>query len=377
MTRRLVGKVGVLVLIGVAVAVGLVPTIFLGAPQGGGAEASEPPTQAPASIAPASPVRLSLPDDAYDLAYDQARGLVWLAVMASSQPDWLYAVAQDGSVTSWPLPDSDYNGYVSQIEVDAAGAIWVSQEYALIRFDPESKSYQILDLAKSSPEALPGALDPASPNPGTWISALAPYGDGILVARNNVASLVAYDAHLKPLSTIPLPPELAGARDLLSVGNVIFVLGGRTNIDVLAMIDENGTVMHEAHALSGTPQSRLALMSDGSLLTTGTTSSIVSPDTARVEAGLTCQGLAASSIAAPDPRGGSVCYDDTTGAVRRDGSNAVLFQLPMVKGQVNDPISHMPVTVTAAPSPSAMIVDKDGTIWFFVLGTHELVGLPD
>jgi hypothetical protein len=127
---------GVLTLIGFVVGVALIAALLVLRPR----QAAEPgvskaspsgpvASQIPSATAATSAVSMTLPADSYDLAYDRARGLLWLAIMQISAPDWLYAIRADGGFERWSLPDVQHNGYLSQIEVDSHGAVWVTEAY--------------------------------------------------------------------------------------------------------------------------------------------------------------------------------------------------------------------------------------------------------
>jgi hypothetical protein len=118
----------------------------------------------------------------------------------------------------------------------------------LARFDPETERVSSLALDEEAPDALPDALDPGNPNPGTWISAIAPFGDGVLVARKNVAAFVAYDSALELVSTIHVAPQFSGPSDLLVEGSGVVALGGQTTLDRLALFSLDGALMRETAA---------------------------------------------------------------------------------------------------------------------------------
>lgn len=315
---------------------------------------------------------LTLEADSYDLVYDEQRGLVWLAVMRISEPDWLYAVSANGDLDRWALPDSQHNGYLSQVEIDATGAVWVSQEYVLTRFDPQTEEITSLSLPEDAPGALPGALGPGNPLPGTWISAIAPYGDGVLVARNNVATFVAYDAALQTVTSIPIPAEYAGARDLIASTEGIVAIGGQRELDRLAIFSAGGELLRETRGIAGVPESRLSVLGPGAVMVTGSPPSIVSLVDLHPEGVPSCTGPPAT-VAAADRAGRTFCYDQSTATVLRDGEGvSVVAQLDMIEGEIWAPPPGDRVTVRTAPSLTDMVVDKNGTVWFFVLGPHQL-----
>lgn len=103
----------------------------------------------------------------------------------------------------------------------------LNSDYAMVRFDPETGrvSQSTFDLQTDS--ALPGALDPETPMPGTWISAFDVQDEEIIVARNNVPELsVLRDSTMEVGYTIPLPTSYAGALRVIEHEGSIFLLTG-------------------------------------------------------------------------------------------------------------------------------------------------------
>ena len=77
-------------------------------------------------------------------------------------------------------------------------------------------------------------LPPRSPgtdwaNGGTWVSAIAADGDGILVARNQVPFLVRLGPALTVTNTIDIPSSFAGATGLAVSGDHLFMTEGAIN----------------------------------------------------------------------------------------------------------------------------------------------------
>jgi hypothetical protein len=330
-----------------------------------------------ASAIPSLPaVSLTLPADSYDLAYDQARGVVWLAVMQISEPDWLYAVGADGSFERWPLPEVQHNGFLSQVEIDSQGAVWVTEEYVLTRFDPASGEASSIALSEEAPDAIPGALDPGNPNPGTWLSAIAPFGDGVLAARNNVAAFVGYDSTLASVATIRVASPYAGPSDLLVTGDRIVALGGQATLDRLALFSLDGTLVRETGGIAATPETRLSSAGDSTILVTGNPPSIVTLTDLAIHQVAGC-GMAAGATMAEFGNGeDTICYDRQSATIRRAGNGeAVVVQLEMTEGEIWQPPPGGRVKVRTAPTLSDMLVDRNQTLWFFILGSSELRGV--
>jgi hypothetical protein len=212
---------------------------------------AEPVTgEGPATSSAPGPVAQSvvgLAGDAYDLEYDRVRGKLWLAIMRATGPDELVAVdVETLEQAAWTLPDADYGGFVSRVKIGADGVVWVTQPYRLVRFDPASSSLVERAFDLVVPDALPNALDPAAPLPGTWISAIAPDADTIVVARNNVPYLVRLDDSLAEVERIPVPDPYAGAQDLVvAATDRIWLLSGPTVPAAVVLLGRNGEVVSE------------------------------------------------------------------------------------------------------------------------------------
>jgi hypothetical protein len=377
---------GSLALIGSVIGVGLIAVLLIFRPDSPGESTASDSRSASAVAsldatvpsAPASmpPVSVTLPDDSYDLAYDPPRGLLWLAVMQISEPDWLYAVGTDATFERWPLPDVQHNGYLSQVEVDSHGAVWVTEGYVLARFDPDTHKTMSLSLAEEAPDALPDALDSGNPNAGTWISAIAPFGDGVLVARNNVAAFVAYDSTLEPVTTIHVAPPYAGPSDLLVTGDGIVALGSQTSLDRLAFFSLDGTLVRETGGVAGMPETRLSPARDNAMLVTGSPPSIVTLPDLDIRQVTGCGWALGATLAELSNSEDTICYDGQTATIRRVGDGeGVVAQLEMSEGEVWAPPPGGLVKIHTAPSLADMVVDKNQTLWFFILGSSELRGV--
>jgi streptogramin lyase len=332
------------------------------------------PTQSASAATNADSVlAVKVDEDTYDLTYDAERGLVWFAVMQISGPDWLYAVAADGESSRWSLPDSTHNGYLSHIIVDDEGAIWITQEYVLTRFDPTSETMRSVELPLESPFELVDALDPNNPAPGTWISAVAPVPGGVVLARNNVAAILGYDRKLQPTRQVAIPQEYAGARDIIPDPVGLVVLGGQTQLGRVAVISENGKVLRSGTISSGIPESRLVPAGNNILVTGAPPSFISANDLGPTPAGA-CTASAHATVATAGAGGIVACYDSTTGSLLRGvGEAAVaITQLPVEQSEVVRPPPAGPVTVRTAPTITDMTVDVQGRVWFFVQNDHEL-----
>jgi len=162
--------------------------------------------------------------DADTLVYDSIRSVVWIPVTQAVGRDYLYRYDPATKTSArWELPELTYRGMFSQVIVDGSGAVWVYGDgYNLVRFEPETgtlKSYAF-------PLEVPGT-DWA--NGGTWVSAIAADGDGILVARSQVPFIVRLGPALTVTKTIDIPSSFAGATGLAVSGDHLFMTEGTMN----------------------------------------------------------------------------------------------------------------------------------------------------
>jgi hypothetical protein len=315
---------------------------------------------------------LAVPGEVYDLAYDEERGLLWFALMQISDKDWLYSVSVlDATERRWELPDSTHNGYLSHVKIGDDGVVWVSQEYSLTRFDPDAEAVASVALDLEVDLALPDALDHTNPLPGTWISAITPYRDGVLVARNNVAGLSYFDSELIVRDVIPVP-AVAGPRDLaVTPAGQILALGNQSELDRMAVVSESGMLIADLHGVSGIPESRVTVHQDVALV-----SGKPAAEVNLVNLTLSLPPAAGSELVAAHPDGGYVGYLAATGRLQHLRSSQLVetVDLPMFEGEVfaPPPGDRVPVRVTA--SVTDLVVDVNGRAWYFVLEERMLHG---
>jgi len=193
---------------------------------------SPSPSEGPAAVTGATPtpgatdswpgrVVATFVAEADALTYDTGRQVVWIAVTQSSGPDYLYRYdPAQGTTSRWVLPATTYAGVLAQVLVDDSGAVWVNDDgYRLVRFDPAHERMTSIVLALKVP-----GTDWA--NGGTWVSAIAADGDGVLVARNGVPTLTRLGPSLAVTATIALPSGFAGATGLAVAGGHLFLTAG-------------------------------------------------------------------------------------------------------------------------------------------------------
>ena len=300
----------------------------------------------------------------FEIAVDRAKGRIWLATIQPAAKDTLWAVdMRTGGVRGFDLPDVDYNGFTTHIRVGEDGAVWVSLPYELVRVDPESGEVTSVRFAEKVEGALPGALDAGATLPGTWLSAILPYGAGVLVARNHVPYLTQVSADLTVSRGADVGEGYAGAADLAR--------GADGSIYLLPPMDDpSGAVS----VLGGSTIPGTEKLAPRRLLVDGSTVSVLSAEGTTIAVTDADPGAGARE---PWTRingaGTKVQYDATAGTlVRRaaDGSQQVL-QLEQVTGVTSgggpDPETgkERPVdtTVTVPDRVTDFVVADDGTVW--------------
>lgn len=165
-----------------------------GAAPAGLADPSETwPVAQPAGPPPVEPVVLASDPTwhATQLVEDRAGG-VWSLWCAESGGGQVRVAAPDNSVTVYPMEGistATSRCETSRLAVTDDGAVWASLGYRVWRVDPAAgdatAAVTSWEFPVDEPTALPGATDWA----GTWITALAADGDGVLVTRLNLPAL--------------------------------------------------------------------------------------------------------------------------------------------------------------------------------------------
>ncbi len=134
-----------------------------------------------------------LPEVAWDLEYDPVTDVLWF-VAGSGDDASLYYLEREALRRATNLPKDEYSGVHHRVQVLPEGDVMLNGDYGLIRYDAESGNVERLEFELASQDALPGALDPNNPLPGTWISAFTVNDDLTYVARNNVPFVEVVDS---------------------------------------------------------------------------------------------------------------------------------------------------------------------------------------
>jgi hypothetical protein len=307
---------------------------------------------------------VALGGDLYDLVYDVHRDAIWAAVFSLRDPDELVRVdAESEDVRRWPLPETEHNGYLGQIELDEHGVVWVFANYSLARFDPATEVMRSVVLPEEVEDAIPTALDRDDPLPGTWISSIAVIDDRVLVARNNVPYLTQFGPTLEASRDIDLPANYMGARDVARRGASTYVLSGpKAPESSWAEITAGAVVVW---ADDGYPEERFVTFGERLMTSSGRT--IVGPETSRT--------LGPGSLAAFDIEGRIVAFDHSTSRITVTFGGDVIQEasLPTVNIEFYPPPPETEaVVVNQAPPLTAIVVDTRGAFWYAVRGDQGL-----
>jgi hypothetical protein len=340
--------------------------------------------QSSSEVATASVTEIALPiadsqTSVGDLAYDQSHDAIWF-VGGDGGARFVFRIdTTSGHIDKWPLPAGGYAGVYVQVKTDAAGVVWIADDYQIVRFDPATHHATAHHFSTGVPGALPGALTGSSP--GTWVSAIAPTNGGALVARHNVPWLTRLDDSLREVGKTPLPQGDEGAQDLAVIGQTIFVERDEHNgvtpgVDIL---DLRGQRLAPVPGQGG----RLEVVGERVLRHGRDPYSNV--DVEWVEQDGSTELVGSGSAAFADPRGGVTLFR------RLPGYDDALQRV--VKGQVLSQIAYKGELVqlnrcggSFAPSGSSLppscgeafilfqlsdlITDRNGVTWYVTTNTR-------
>ena len=177
----------------------------------------------PPAAAPAGPIASVYADTKRPLsamAWDETRQSLWVVTWNTGPNGELTRVGLNGSTQSWSLPNGPdlqiqpkiqagldqgtqpaarYDWTATDIVVDGEGVVWIAAGYGLVRFDPATGKSRL----KVFPE--PDLTKLYVLDGGSWMSAIAADGDGVLVARNGNRQLTRVNESLAEAGTINLP----------------------------------------------------------------------------------------------------------------------------------------------------------------------------
>jgi hypothetical protein len=376
-----VALAAILVVIGYAVFASLNqgPTSGSTAPSGSAspsASGEASPTLAPTPSVAEVPLPLSEGQTFIsDLAYDQARNAIWFVGFDGSDKFVFRVNAATSQVEKWPLPPGDYVGVYVQVKTDAAGIVWISDGYQVVRFDPATHQATTHEFSLNVPGALPGAL--TGGNPGTWVSGIVPSNGGLLVARHNVPWLTRLDASLAEVGRIPVSADDAGAQDLAVIGSTIFLErdGAALGLD---LIDQSGSLLASVPGQGG----RLEVAGDRVLRHGRSSQYDVTIEWVNTDG--TTEAVGQGNSAYPDPRGGVTLFRHVNGIQDQELQrvvNGTVVSSVTLQGRTVQP-NDCPAVIAPSGSiqptcPEArimfdlsdLVTDADGVTWYVSTNT--------
>jgi hypothetical protein len=277
----------------------------------------------------------------YDIAYDTLRNRVWYPVLRAEGGDYLAWIdiktAETGSV---PLPDTDYNGFTSQVKVADDGAIWVTEPNLLIRYDPSLKSMGSVDLS--------GPAD-------AWISSIAVDGANVIVARNGLVQVQWVGPGLNLGKTLDVDDQHAGAMSMALVAGHLYLTSAYSRVASVESIDV------ASGAVQNTPVTATRLSPSGlGLVASGSGSSYRLGPANAIETLGTGDDIAVSGtlgdIAELSTRTGVIS------AVNQDGASLWSFAFPKLSTSVINPLGKV-VTANVVRHLDAVCIDGNGDAW--------------
>lgn len=308
-----------------------------------------------------------LPDVAWDLEYSPATDEVWF-VSGTGDTAKLFRLESGKVQLASDLPAGEYSGVHHRVRaIDDGAAIILNADYAMIRFAPSNGAIETASLPVEVKDALPGALDPGTPLPGTWVSAFDVANGNVYVARNNVPYLTVLDsASLETRATIPIPQAYAGARGVVASAGDLYVL---TAGGTVGQFQVDGTLVGE-HPLEAT-----GLVRSGNSVRAATRLGVVDlgdADRVMPEASIgfdpVISGIGDGGFAVYDWQSGWIEVLDNGGGLRRE------IVLPQIDVAARN--EDYRVGATAPASLSDLVVATDGTIWFARADSRTLWSIP-
>jgi hypothetical protein len=187
----------------------------------------------------------------YSVIWDAPRGLLWYVVPSQGSATVYALDPATRRLRHWSLPagtvsarDPD-NGFTQDVAIDASGGVWFEATgLVLFRLDPATGTFRSQKLALKVGNWQNG---------GSWVSAIVPFGTGVIVARDNVPSLTRYDTAMRVVGTIPLPSSYSGPQVVARAGSNL-VIDGRS---AFGLFDVHG------HLLQVLPYARWSEWFDG------------------------------------------------------------------------------------------------------------------
>ena len=305
--------------------------------------------------------------------YDPGTDSVWFAETGFGSSNYLDRLsAATGEISRFELPTSDFAGPDSQIKVDAAGNVWMSDGYVLLRFDATTERVTELTFAASDPNETAASDDPLLG--GSWITAIGIDGNDVLVARRNVSAVISIDSSMTEVKRFVVPANYAGATDIAvdSARDEVLLLEGNAVGKQLGLFTRDGQLLRNVDVVGRhlTSTGGSFVISDGAdngaILTVDASTATVT----KVVAG------SVGSLAAPDPAGSEVIYNDRLGTVDRvtAGKVTASYVLPLVTVY---PRGGKVEALSTKQRIIGLVVDKLGNIWFATTAVKQVQEIVD
>jgi hypothetical protein len=160
-----------------------------------------------------------------DVAWDADRGLLWTVSIANWRGTLTAIDPATHAAQHWSLPSSpsltfpSASGSSYSIAIDAAGGVWFEASgYNLYRFDPSTERFRAIHLALKTGHWR---------HFGSYVLAIVPYGDGVVVARRGVPILYRYSEEMRVVGSVPLPDLYVVSREVTRAGSSFVIRGGK------------------------------------------------------------------------------------------------------------------------------------------------------
>ena len=306
----------------------------------------------------------------YDLVYDEARDVIWWAILRYSGPDELveFDPVARTVVRSWALPEVEYNGFTTRLAI-RQGQVWVSEPYRLVRLDPDTgKLDQIEFEALPNPTADPSA--DSAPLTGTWVSSFAFWDDAIWVARNNLSYVTRVDpVTMQATEELPIPNKAAGSEDMIALDGSLYLSASFSSVAGVWVIDASGGAV-------ALPVSARRFTASGTAIAGYGGNSFLIESGSGVLADVVPEpGSPTDRFAAIPDSADLVAYSDTRNAIVRLSNGRVITSIGLARASVTkvNPLGQ-PISTFVKSSVTDVVVDVRGTVWYVNESTRTLVG---
>jgi hypothetical protein len=183
----------------------------------------------------------AIPGVVRELTYDHVRDALWYLSAVDSGTDLIRFDLADGTAATARLPGLPADGsFYSHVGVAPDGSVWVASGYSVVRYQPGTSMMATKTFERQVSGALPGALDPNTPLPGTWISAITFTANSTaLIARHNVPFLQTVTTSLGDGPDVAIPEAVYGTAAMaLGSGGLYYrpaLMAGGSSPDAIAV----------------------------------------------------------------------------------------------------------------------------------------------